>query len=176
MRYYLHALSAIALALGCQPAPGAELVRPDQGHEEVVQAWLSAPRPVDAMSFRYAGGGQLLQDTVGAAYSVALVEVQNFELTKLLTIDSLQGDTGGPPRALAALVVPPLGEHDRLQWGRCAVHGRPNPALIAIVDTTATDSFRVIRQAWVAEPTRHGFREVTVKDIACEKVAFGEHE
>jgi hypothetical protein len=27
MRYYLHALSAIALALGCQPAPGAELVR-----------------------------------------------------------------------------------------------------------------------------------------------------
>jgi hypothetical protein len=167
---------ATAAAIGiqaCASRPSSAFVSPEPTYRAMVAAWLASPPPPDSARYRLTGSGQLLQVSPTTRYAISEVEVQNYKLTRLLSLDSLGAVGSSVRRVVAALVEPAIAPGERLQWETCRLNGRPTPGIIAVVDTVGTDSFRVIRLAWLADPEGQGFRVVPVTGIVCENVGYG---
>jgi hypothetical protein len=152
-------------------------VAPDSSHRQLVAGWVGRQYPPLPPGYRSTGSGQLLEAPTGAQYALSVIEIENYAGTTLISLDSLHAPSGDGRRTgtvLAALVIPPVAPGERLQWGSCARSGGSDSTVIAIVDTMATDSFRIIHRAWEAIPARHGFRVLPTAGIACENVGYGE--
>jgi hypothetical protein len=123
---------------------------------------------------RYAAGAALVDS--GRVTDFGIERLLDSKGEQLWFTRLTRRDDHGRPyfRLLDSLRVPPYDTTLIVVLDGCAVEGRPDPEVVALVKDVPADSFRVVIGAWRADRRTGHLREIEPPlGVACENMAWG---